>query len=56
MLTYRQEIIEQLKEQQKNWDTEVAHGKADIIICSLLRQLGYGDVVDEWDKVDKWYA
>lgn len=26
------------------------------ILCDLLSVLGYGDVVDEWNKVGKWYA
>lgn len=37
-------------------DIEVAHMQADEIICSLLRFLGHGDVVDAWGKVEKWYA
>lgn len=52
----RDEAITKLKELQKQWDPEKNHGIADDILCDLLRSLGYGDVVDEWDKVDKWYA
>lgn len=29
---------------------------ANTVLCDLLRALGYGDVVDEWEKVEKWYA
>jgi hypothetical protein len=25
-------------------------------LCRLLTELGYADVVAEWEKVDKWYA
>ena len=37
-------------------DIECAHIEADFILCELLRELGYGDVVDEWKQVDKYYA
>jgi hypothetical protein len=50
------EYISQLKELQNSWDTEVAHQDADDIICELLTKLGYQEVVDEYEKVPKWYA
>lgn len=37
-------------------DAEIAHVQADDILCALLRFLGYDDVVEAWQKVDKWYA
>ena len=37
-------------------DTEVDHLRADNILCSLLYELGYDKVVEEYDKVSKWYA
>ncbi len=37
-------------------DTEVAHSHADWVLCELLISLGYKDVVDALDKIDKWYA
>lgn len=37
-------------------DTESNHSTADEALCTLLRGLGYGDVVDEWERVEKWYA
>lgn len=52
----REEAISKLKEAESCWDTEEAHGQADDVLCDLLRSLGYGDVVDAWKKVPKWYA
>jgi len=52
----KDEAIERLQECQWNGDTEAAHGKADDVLCDLLLSLGYKDVVEEWDKVDKWYS
>ena len=51
----KEEAIEQLKSIESG-DTEACHCIADDILCEFLRSLGYGDVVDEWDNVDKWYA
>jgi len=50
------DAIKLLKQQQDNLDTELAHVEADNIICALLIQLGYGEVVDEFEKINKWYA
>ncbi len=38
------------------YDSEVAHGDADNLLCELLTRLGYGDVVEAWKKVKKYYA
>lgn len=48
--------IERLKTEQNNYDTEYAHSAADNILCDLLTELGYGDVVKEYNKIEKWYA
>ena len=45
-----------LKEYQENDDTEVAHYHADHVLCQLLQDLGYEDVVSEYDRIGKWYA
>lgn len=37
-------------------DIEACHGDADQIICALLYRLGYKDVVDVYNEVEKWYA
>ena len=52
----RAKYIERLKLIQKNGDIEAAHGDADTVLCELLNMLGYGEIVAEWEKVDKWYA
>lgn len=35
---------------------EVAHPDADGVMCDLLRELGYGDGVDVFEAMPKWYA
>lgn len=51
-----QNAIEMLKLEQQNDDTETAHSNADEILCTLLEELGYAEVVAEYRKVSKWYA
>ena len=46
----------ELQKLQGDMDTEYAHGKADDILCEFLESLGYFEIVEEYNKVDKWYA
>ena len=50
------EAIEKMKECVNNDDTEVAHINADAVLCDVLTQLGYKELVDLYEKVKKWYA
>ena len=50
------EAIEKMKECVNNSDFELAHLDADNILCDVLTQLGYKELVDLYEKVNKWYA
>jgi hypothetical protein len=50
------EAIEALQQCQTETDTERAHSNADNILCRLLNELGCEDVVDEYNKIDRWRA
>lgn len=52
----KKQAIQKLKNIQLSNDTECAHGAADDVLCDLLSDLGFKDVVEEYSKVDKWYA
>ena len=52
----KEKYINLLKEQQISWDDEMAHVEADNLVCELLKELGFEEVVKEYDKVSKWYA
>ena len=52
----KEEAMAKLAECQKNDDTETAHSDADDVLCALLDELGYGDVVAEYNKVSKWFS
>ena len=46
----------QMKEIEQNDDIEEAHGDADELMCSLLDTLGYGQGVEIFRNMDRWYA
>lgn len=50
------EILEKLKDLQGYGDTEISHSKADDLLCELLLQLGYRKIVEEYRKIEKWFA
>ena len=52
----RNEYLNKMKSLQDNIDTEVAHAYADGILCDILNELGYSDIVEAWEQIDKWYA
>lgn len=37
-------------------DTETDHGKADDLLCELLRRLGFERTVMAFEALEKWYA
>lgn len=40
----------------RNNNTEMAHILADELMCKLLRELGYDEGVDIFEKMSKWYS
>lgn len=48
--------IKRLKADQQDHDIESAHADADEVLCELLEVLGYTKIVEEYNKVQKWYA
>jgi hypothetical protein len=55
-LITRESAIERLKGLRVTGDIEIGHAEADDVLCELLAALGYGDVVQEYGEVEKWYA
>ena len=50
------EAVEKLEAIEKSGDTEARHIEADDILCDVLKALGCKEVVDAFEKLDKWYA
>lgn len=44
------------KDEKYKHDTETAHKELDELLCKLLNHLGYGFIVKEYKRVEKWYA
>lgn len=51
----REEVLMALK-QCHTGDEQIDHSNADRIIMGFLAELGYADIVMEWESIDKWYA
>ena len=43
-----EKYLNQMKQLVDIFDTEVAHSTADEILCELLLEMGYKDLVDEY--------
>lgn len=54
----KEQDIERMKEiaRLSEVDAEMAHLEADDLLCNVLRRAGYSELVDEFAKVEKWYA
>ena len=37
-------------------DVEAAHVEADEILCDILDMLGFKDIVEAYNAIEKWYA
>jgi hypothetical protein len=37
-------------------DIESLHGEMDDLLCELLRELGFSNVTEIYEKQEKWYA
>lgn len=42
--------------QSAPFDPEANHAEADDLLCDLLKELGYVDIVEAYEKIEKWYA
>lgn len=48
--------LEELIKLRYNSDTEVAHVRADDLLCDILEQLGEDAIVKAFHDIKKWYA
>ena len=52
----REEYKARMRECVENGDIEAAHIDADDILCEVLTDLGYEDLIALYHDVRKWYA
>jgi len=55
-MTDREQVIQRLRKCQEDDDKEQAHIMADDILRTLLVDLGFENIVREYDIIDKRYA
>ena len=54
---YREDVLSKMISLRKsNGDVEANHSQGDKLLCELLCELGYSDVVAEFQQMTKWYA
>lgn len=51
-----QELNEKYMAQMKTCESEADHEDADWILCDLLEELGYKELVAAYKNVPKWYS
>lgn len=51
-----EQVLIKLKELKNNDDNECAHSMADDLLCELLLELGYEEIVSVYEDLEKWYA
>lgn len=37
-------------------DPELAHSKADDLLCTILKECGFSEVEKEFERCEKWYS
>jgi hypothetical protein len=52
----REKALAKLTKLQKGVSPDDAHREADAVLCRLLTDLGYADIVAAWGNVPKWYS
>jgi DNA replication protein DnaD len=57
-ITFEQynQVVKKMHRLEDQYDTETAHMKADKLISSFVRELGYDELADAFDDIEKWYA
>lgn len=48
--------LRQLNELIPESDIEKKHIHADNILCELLKELGFNEIVESFNKLKKWYG
>ena len=48
--------LKRMQDLELTGDPEAAHGQADNILCDVLTDLGLPELVEAFNKIEKWYA
>jgi len=50
------ELVYKLNHLEDEFDTEIAHGKADNYIVDFLKEIGFEELADAYESIEKWYS
>ncbi len=53
---FKSAMVKISQEADADGNLEMSHAEADELLCKALREAGYGDGVDIYEKLGKWYA
>jgi hypothetical protein len=58
VITFEQynQVVKKMHRLEDQYDTETAHVKADKLLSNFVRELGYDELADAFDDIEKWYA
>lgn len=51
-----EQFAARMREFARHDDLEARHGNADLLMCRVLRTLGYGEGIEVYVEMGKWYA
>lgn len=52
----KDKYIKLMENQVGGWDKESEHMNADGLLCDLLEELGFEEVVEVYNEIEKWYC
>ena len=55
-MTPEEAIKEINKMLEEGYDVEIGHEYADDLLCRVLKYLGQEELVEAYEKLNKWYA
>lgn len=53
---YKKLLIEMRELEDEDFDFEHSHIAADGLLTSFIRELGFAELADSYDRVGKWYS
>lgn len=52
----KEKYVIKMQEAINNNDEETGHMNCDDILCDLLNELGFNEIIDIYNMQDKWFA
>lgn len=56
LAAFNKKYLHQMKSAISDWRTEEAHSYMDWVLCEILEELGFEEILELYRGRDKWYA